>query len=194
MKWRDHWRGYRFIGGNLALDFVNTVGNRRTPGKRADYLRTQRDLTDWARLAGFAAGREQHTPLRDAVRLREALYRMLAARLKGVSPRQSDIRCVNWFVRQARMGWMLRRRRPGYQWEWTGADQIAYPLARVAESAAELLTSADLELLRQCRDADCGWLFLDRSKGQRRKWCSMKDCGNRAKVRRFFARRRGDNG
>ena len=36
----------------------------------------------------------------------------------------------------------------------------------------------------------CGWVFLDETKNRRRRWCSMKDCGNRAKARRHYARQR----
>ena len=47
-----------------------------------------------------------------------------------------------------------------------------------------------LELLvRECGASDCAWLFLDTSKNHHRRWCDMTRCGNRAKVRRFYARR-----
>ncbi|WP_082946716.1 CGNR zinc finger domain-containing protein [Mycobacterium sp. ACS4054] len=38
-------------------------------------------------------------------------------------------------------------------------------------------------------DDDCGWLFLDTSHRHNRRWCSAADCGNRARVRRFYERR-----
>jgi predicted RNA-binding Zn ribbon-like protein len=59
-------------------------------------------------------------------------------------------------------------------------------LAPIAFSASELLLCDDLKRLKQCRS--CGWLFLDKSKGGRRRWCDMKTCGNRAKVTRFRQR------
>src|SRR5436190_1196254 len=43
----------------------------------------------------------------------------------------------------------------------------------------DLLTSDSRGLVRQCEDAGCGWLFLDRSNARKRRWCSMADCGNR---------------
>ena len=187
VKRGDHWAGYRLIGGNLALDFVNTVGYRRKFSKRLEYLQTDSDLAKWAKLAGIA-GPGDHIRAGEAVRLREALYRILGARLRGSSPYRPDMDLLNRFVRRARTGWKLEGRRTGWTWQWIGGGDVSYPLARVAEAAAQLLTSKDLWLLRQCADTDCGWLFIDRSQGLRRKWCSMQDCGNRAKVRRFFAK------
>jgi predicted RNA-binding Zn ribbon-like protein len=189
VKRKRHWGGYRFVGGNLALDCVNTVGYRLTPDKRLEYLRTEGDLVEWARMAGLTGSSRHHIRLSEAVLLREALYRILAARLRGARARKSDTDLLNRCVRRARASWKLQSGESGWLWQWAGSGKISYPLARVAESAAELLTSGNLALLRQCGDEECGWLFLDRSQGRRRKWCSMQDCGNRAKVRRFFAKK-----
>jgi predicted RNA-binding Zn ribbon-like protein len=65
------------------------------------------------------------------------------------------------------------------------------PLWRVALSARELLLALPPGRLRICAGDECGWLFLDSSKAGRRRWCSMADCGNRAKARRHYARRHG---
>ncbi|MHB1675570.1 MAG: CGNR zinc finger domain-containing protein [Acidobacteriaceae bacterium] len=37
-----------------------------------------------------------------------------------------------------------------------------------------------------CGGGNCGWLFLDESRGKRRRWCDMNDCGSRAKARRYY--------
>jgi predicted RNA-binding Zn ribbon-like protein len=57
-------------------------------------------------------------------------------------------------------------------------------------AAAELLTSAGRARVRECAAHGCGWLFLDTSRSQRRRWCTMASCGNRAKARRFYERTR----
>ena len=66
-------------------------------------------------------------------------------------------------------------------------DGVLWPIVR---AAADLLTSSDLALVRACSSPTCQWLFLDTSKNHQRRWCSMKQCGNRAKVRRFYAKRK----
>jgi len=59
----------------------------------------------------------------------------------------------------------------------------------VARSAAELLTSDNVDRVRECEDdRGCGYLFIDQSKNRSRRWCSMESCGNRAKARRYYAR------
>jgi predicted RNA-binding Zn ribbon-like protein len=78
-----------------------------------------------------------------------------------------------------------------FVWQWTekGSD-LSAPLWPVALAAAELLASADLALVRECRSATCRWLFLDGSKNHSRRWCDMKTCGNRVKARRYYRKRR----
>jgi predicted RNA-binding Zn ribbon-like protein len=44
--------------------------------------------------------------------------------------------------------------------------------------------------LRICAGNNCSWLFLDRSKAGRLRWCDMAVCGNDAKSRRFYVRMR----
>jgi predicted RNA-binding Zn ribbon-like protein len=66
-------------------------------------------------------------------------------------------------------------------------DQMLWPIVR---STADLLTSGELERVRQCPGEECGWLFLDASRSGRRQWCDMAECGNLAKVRRFRERAR----
>ncbi len=60
----------------------------------------------------------------------------------------------------------------------------------IIKSAADFLVSSDLKRLKQCADDFCGWLFIDKSRNYSRRWCSMKDCGNRAKAHRHYLRKR----
>ena len=78
----------------------------------------------------------------------------------------------------------------GFAWSWKdgAAGDLRTPLWPILESAATLLTSDDLGRIRECDADDCNWLFLDRSRGGNRRWCSMKSCGNRAKARRHYRR------
>lgn len=63
-------------------------------------------------------------------------------------------------------------------------------LARLA--AAIMASTADhtWERLKICAEDSCQWAFLDSSKNRSRHWCSMRECGNRAKTRAYRARRR----
>jgi predicted RNA-binding Zn ribbon-like protein len=63
---------------------------------------------------------------------------------------------------------------------------------RLAHAAVDLVRGLDVRQLKACPldEGGCGWLFLDRSRNGSRRWCSMDDCGARAKARRLTARRR----
>jgi predicted RNA-binding Zn ribbon-like protein len=206
----------KFTGGRLCLDFVNTVGGRVSRGGRGrDYAEAAirekiagyEDLLAWSVLAGSVdrrragglarlAAREAQAAahvLARAIRLREALYRIFKCALEGWRTQEADADVLRRELSIARAHQTLAAN--GGQFAWTFAerpdalDRILWP---VALSAAEMLTSSELARLGQCRGPDCGWLFLDTSRNRRRQWCAMQDCGNRAKVRTFRRKQRGD--
>ena len=78
----------------------------------------------------------------------------------------------------------------GFVLDLTNKKSLHRMLWPLALSAAELLTSARPGQIRQCAGQGCDWLFLDTSRNHLRKWCSMDECGNRSKSRRFFERSR----
>jgi predicted RNA-binding Zn ribbon-like protein len=52
------------------------------------------------------------------------------------------------------------------------------------------MTSPDLKRLKQCPGRSCGWVFLDDSRNQSRRWCDSRECGNRERVRAHYQRTR----
>jgi predicted RNA-binding Zn ribbon-like protein len=64
------------------------------------------------------------------------------------------------------------------QRRWKGPDSLLLPLAR---SLADLVCTENFTLLKACEGPECTLLFLDRTRGHARRWCSMAVCGNRAK-------------
>jgi len=62
-------------------------------------------------------------------------------------------------------------------------------LAAVARDAVELLTDPVARAsLRQCEGDNCPIVYLDTSRGRRRRWCSSEVCGNRERVARHRRR------
>jgi predicted RNA-binding Zn ribbon-like protein len=62
-------------------------------------------------------------------------------------------------------------------------------LAAVARDAVELLTDPLARAgLRQCEGDNCPIVYLDTSRGRRRRWCSSEVCGNRERVARHRRR------
>jgi predicted RNA-binding Zn ribbon-like protein len=198
----------KFVGGRLCLDFVNTVGGRDPAGAAIrDKIATYEDLLAWsvlatpptavdrrragglARLAAREAPEAANTLAR-AIRLREALYPIFNCAIEGRQPAEADADVLRGELSIARARQRLSTRGSGFVWTFPERpivlDSILWPIPL---SAADLLTSGDLAKLRLCAGPDCGWLFLDTSRNRRRQWCDMRDCGNRAKVRRLRARR-----
>lgn len=189
--------------GALCLDFANTA-EWHAAEQPEEFLLKYADLLDWAReqqilsdqsknaLAAAAARRSQEAEqaLAQAIALRECVYRLFVAYVSQATPSAQDLAQLNLHLNDALHYVQLAPDEPGYVWQWaTLEDSFTALLRPVILSAASLLTSANLKLVKQCEDdRGCGYLFLDTSKNRSRRWCSMKSCGNRAKVRRHRAR------
>ncbi len=63
-------------------------------------------------------------------------------------------------------------------------------VASIARSFADSLIHESRGHLKICANVDCRWVFVDRTKGNVRRWCSDATCGNRDRVRRARAGQR----
>jgi predicted RNA-binding Zn ribbon-like protein len=70
-------------------------------------------------------------------------------------------------------GLVWRRQR-----RWQSPESLLLPLAR---SLADLVCTEDFTHVKACEGPECTLLFVDRTRGRARRWCSMSICGNRAK-------------
>ncbi|MBC9718204.1 CGNR zinc finger domain-containing protein [Streptomyces sp. TRM66268-LWL] len=62
-------------------------------------------------------------------------------------------------------------------------------LAAIARDFVELLTDpVAAARIRQCEGDNCPRIYLDTSRGRRRRWCSSEVCGNRERVARHRRR------
>jgi predicted RNA-binding Zn ribbon-like protein len=70
----------------------------------------------------------------------------------------------------------------GLEWTstrvWRSPDTLLLP---IAQAMAELVCNGDFGSIRACEGSGCKLLFVDRTHGRARRWCSMAVCGNRAK-------------
>jgi predicted RNA-binding Zn ribbon-like protein len=171
-----------FWGGDLALDFANTVEG--DPPEK-DHLRTYADLVTWARRAGVLPANVR--PAGDLGRARElrdaiyAVFRAVAAADKPPRPALKTLLSIH--AEAVREGTI-----EDGEWVWSGRHPDR-PLWPIAVAAVDLLRSERLGRLKRC--ANCNWLFLDRSRNGSRRWCSMDECGVHTKMRRYRARRGG---
>jgi predicted RNA-binding Zn ribbon-like protein len=195
---------FDFVGNNLCLDFVNTVHDRKSSTQRDDFT-SYDDLVAWSRLAGITtvgeaeqllARARQHPEeaarvFKRAIEQREVIYRIFAAIAQERDPEPSDLARLSELFADAMSRACITLRDNAFTWDWTQKEttleSLLWPVIR---AAAELLTSQDLHLARQCAADDCSWLFLDTSKNHSRRWCDMKSCGNRTKVSKHYERRK----
>jgi len=194
---------FHLTGGCLCLDLANTVSWRRS-GHPIERLARYADLLAWGRQACALTEREARGVALEAKRrpaeaervlarvitVREAIYGIFAGLAHGRAPAAADLAVLNARLEESLTHLTVKEQKEGFAWAWSppdALDRMAWPAVR---SAAELLTSDDLRDLRTCGAANCGWVFLDTTKNRSRRWCDMRVCGNRAKVRRYYARHR----
>jgi predicted RNA-binding Zn ribbon-like protein len=181
----------RLLGGHPVLDFTNTI-NWRGADFGPDVLVEFPDLVIWAARVGVIDAATEHElhsvePTRGAAALgrakalREALYRIIAARHPVAA---ADLDLLQRELCAAQAMRVLVQKAGGFSWRWCAddPDTIAH---RIASTAVELLTSPVLPRVHVCADEHCAWLFLDSSRSGRRLWCSEETCGTRNRVRRW---------
>jgi predicted RNA-binding Zn ribbon-like protein len=194
---------FDFSGGSLCLDFANTLGDR--PRADEEHLEDWRALVSWAEQAHVIQAREAAVLRASAARdpkgaerawsraraFREGLYRIFSALATSRAPADADLALLNTELAAAMPHVRVHAGEGAFHWGWDAGkpslDRLLWPVAR---SAGDLLVSTERPDVRECASGVCSWLFLDRSPTRRRRWCSMKTCGNRAKARRFYTRHR----
>jgi predicted RNA-binding Zn ribbon-like protein len=192
------------IGGALSVDFVNTVTWRGDPFDSGERLTDYEEFAYWATGSGamepesrdflikVAAERpvESAKALSDAIALRESIARLFDHKDGGATA--ADLAVINRILRNIPATEQITHSSDGgYQRTVAmdrNADILRLPLYRIACSAAEIATSDTITQISSCANERCRWMFIDTSKSRRRRWCNMKTCGNRAKVREFYAR------
>ena len=192
-------RKFQFCGGALCLDFTNTVGGHRR-GTAREFIGSIAEFLLWSEQAGLISKAEaaalvksaashpedSATILARALGLREAIYEIFEAATLDKHPPEAALKGLNEELLRTSARMAVSSKGHGFELRWQGVGaNLDGALGPIARSAADLLTSDHLlHHVSQCNGDNCGWLFLDISRNHSRRWCDMRDCGNRAKVRR----------
>jgi predicted RNA-binding Zn ribbon-like protein len=184
-----------FFGGAMCLDFVNTINSRTAP--EFDYLRDYAHFADWSGRAGIASAdqcsrlkslasqdaNQAHGVFVKALHYREIIYQLFRKIARNIEPDPVELRLFLHLYSDALVHGEMTHAGNHFIIEWQSAADLESPMWPILNSAAQILFSAELAHVKEC--PGCGWLFLDRSKNQSRKWCSMETCGARDKTRRY---------
>lgn len=177
------------VGGHLALDFCNTAGEHLS--EQPDELwRDWESFLRWATQIGLV-GPDSYfellshpVPFGEIIQLREAVYRVGLAIAGGrpISKRDVD------FIHERANAPRPKVEFSNNLMQWCPAPlHVSRQLCAVlAGEALSLFCSSKAARVGICEGGNCGWLFLDESRGKRRRWCDMNDCGSRAKARRYY--------
>lgn len=198
MKQERQLKGsFDWSGGHPALDFVNTLDERPSDSP-IEKLVTYRDLVRFTELAALCppAVSKRLARLRDpacgrvlgrAHQLREYLYAVLDRAHSGQQASQRDLDAITAAISAAHAARVLVASQPDalarYDWSASLAPEI--PLHACALAIESLLVDGHGKRIRKCAASDCHVYYIDISKAQLRQWCSMKNCGNREKQRRW---------
>jgi predicted RNA-binding Zn ribbon-like protein len=184
-----------------VLSFANTLSARPTPAP-VERLVSYDALLGWAREAGVLKAEDIERLSTRARRrgadgariverarvLRELVHDTFVATSAGRAPKPETLAALSAHLSAWYPHGRLVSAGESLQWAYDGADDLERPLWEISRAVSRLLTSARLARVRACAAEDCAWWFVDETKNGSRRWCDMKICGNRDKVRRYRAR------
>jgi predicted RNA-binding Zn ribbon-like protein len=196
-------RIYELVAGHPALDLVNTLDWRFREGSPEELLTSYADVLSFTgqvelmsspqvrRLARSTPNAAAARVLATVKELREAAADVLYTWLDGRTPSPAVLKKLDGLFKEAADHQHLRWSESHMEWEFPPSPASPeLPLWLLTASTKQLVTSPQMQMVRECGNSECRWLFLDTSKNHTRRWCDMKICGNRMKARRFKAQHR----
>lgn len=193
---------FSLIAQNLFLDFVNTQKMR--DGQPFETLDTFEDFLGWTIAVGlleieqakdllekFNGENLADKFLQETLKFRNILRELAEniATKKEVS--ETVIKAINNQLKKQSGYTEIEKGEQGFEkrfhFDLREPSKLLQP---IAESAADFLCYGNFELLRKCESSTCVLYFYDTTKNHKRRWCSMKICGNQAKAAAFYKRKK----
>ncbi|WP_459500453.1 CGNR zinc finger domain-containing protein [Bacillus sp. C1] len=184
---------FPLISGNLSLDLVNTALVRR--GQRQDLLITHEDLLEWLHVIKENLSFWNETTLKEIQeRITLVVSRILDVR--KVLRTQFELIADQHEISEDFITYLEKQvEKSPFIYRLTKHRLLPIPVGKIEDMLISLIAFDALTLiaenklisLKRCSNPDCVLLFIDKS--GKRKWCSMKICGNRKKVAKFQHRK-----
>ncbi len=186
--------------GEPCVAFLNTAGarpdNRQLGVTNYDEMVTwcrrigtvRADRAEWLRRRAAERPAEAETAFAFADQSRIALAETFLAAQRQEPADESRLEAFNRTLDESSLSPRLVTAESGVTLAWVGdPDALDSLLAPILSSAYQVITAAQGQPhVRLCAAPDCPLFFIDPT--GRRKWCSMKSCGNRVKTRRHYQR------
>lgn len=172
-----------FIGNNLAVDLINT--EIIFDGELTDLLPNKTALSRWLTVVKLPID-NKHLTTRlhtDVLALRNAFKSAYAAQVSGLPASAKKLSTINKYLILHSTTQLLQCKSGQYTLQPTRKNlSPEMILGQLAHAGALLLASPQAQQLKCCENPDCVLTFVDTSRNKKRRWCSMEECGNRAKV------------
>ena len=193
-------------GGCAAFHFINTV-NTRTVAATVDYIECYEDIMVWSEkaailskkrirtLSQFAEKNEvnKEAAFNKAIKTRDVLYSLFSAIVKGKNPGTRMLNEFNKILAASFSKMKLNISSLKSEISFTGnIVSLDEPIRIIMKSAYDILTNENRAVLKEC--PGCGWLFIDKTKNGKRRWCDMKVCGSNDKAKRYYYRKKAAAG
>ncbi len=195
---------FDLIGGNVSLDFINTLDDRHTENPK-ELLGSYLDLVRFGEQTALLSRKQADALAADCCRLpkqaagvlvrvrdlRETLHDVFWATIQRHAAPRSALARLNEYLHDASEHLRLEEIDVA-RFELRLEDKLSFEsiLWMLVRAGTDLLSSDQARFVGACSATSCRWLFLDLSKNHQRRWCDMKRCGNRAKARRFLSRQK----
>jgi len=184
---------FPLLSGNISLDLVNTEVVRW--GQRYDLFMNNEDIMDWLyAVKGDYSFWNEQLFIKIKERLSQVTSNILEMRkvIRKEFESIADQHCIsNNFIT------FLEKKieKAPFTYKLIEHKLIPFPVGEIEDILLSLIAFDILTLieenkltsLKRCSNQECVLLFIDVN--GRRKWCSMKICGNRKKVARFQHRK-----
>jgi len=185
-------------GGSSALNFINTLQNRKSENPK-DYLYDYEAFLLWCNYAGviddevmkvldieaYCYERETKQIFEKVLNARFALYQICLSIIKNKPAEEIYMREFNMVIDAGAKFFRYERYGSGFRRAWFDIElEIAAPLWILFQLAAVFLERCNPKHIKEC--PCCGSLFYDRSKNFARIYCNPKKCSNRTYVKRYY--------
>lgn len=176
---------YKLVGGRRALDLVNTI-SWPDSARRHDWFDPPGNITAWLEAVGLEPIAVPAEEVDAVANVRAAIAAVVRPLARSDRPMPEAVAAFNELL--GRAGARRRLDHASLAWTWPRPTRPREAFDPVLCDAADLLATGNHDRLKHC--PSCHWLFYDRTRNGRRRWCDMADCGSRAKARAYYQRTR----